>query len=101
MREPAPAFKTMEVTSRFEKSVAKLQKAQKDQVRARVKQLFDNPAHPSLKAHPIKPDQYYHEAYVNTGDRIIYIPEGSHLKLVDVVPHDDIDRYSAAPKQKR
>ena len=90
----------MEVTPRFEKSVAKLQKAQKDQVRARTKLLFDNPAHPSLKAHSIKPGKYYHEAYVNTGDRIIYIPEGSHLKLVDVVPHDDIDRYSAAPKQK-
>lgn len=100
MREPAPPFKTVEVTARFEKSVAKLQKPQRDQVWAKAKLLFDNPAHPSLKAHSIKPDKYYHEAYVNTGDRIVYIPEGSHLVLVDVVPHDDIDRYRSAPKQK-
>jgi mRNA-degrading endonuclease YafQ of YafQ-DinJ toxin-antitoxin module len=89
----------MEVLPRFEKSVAKLQKEQRDQVKVRTKLLFDNPAHPSLKAHSIKPDKYYHEAYVNTGDRIIYIPEGSHLVLVDVVPHDDIGRYGKRPRQ--
>ena len=76
-----------------------MQKAEREQVAARAKLLFDNPAHPSLKAHSIKPGKYYHEAYVNAGDRIIYIPEGSHLVLVDVVPHDDIDRYRDAPKK--
>lgn len=45
----------------------------------------------------IKPDKYYWEAYVNRGDRIIYIPEGSHLVLVDVVAHNDIKRYSNRP----
>jgi mRNA-degrading endonuclease RelE of RelBE toxin-antitoxin system len=89
----------MEVLPRFEKSVAKLQKAQREQVAARTKLLFENPAHPSLKAHSIKPGKFYHEAYANAGDRIIYIPEGSHLVLVDVVPHDDIDRYRDAPNK--
>ena len=89
----------MEVLPRFEKSVAKLQKAQREQVAARTKLLFENPAHPGLKAHSIKPGKFYHEAYANAGDRIIYIPEGSHLVLVDVVPHDDIDRYRDAPNK--
>lgn len=66
---------------------------------ARTKLLFENPAHPSLKAHSIKPGKFYHEAYANAGDRIIYIPEGSHLVLVDVVPHDDLDRYRDAPNK--
>ncbi len=60
--------------------------------------LFENPAHPSLKAHQIKPDKHYWEAYVNRGDRIIYIPEGSHLVLVDIVAHDDISRYGKRPR---
>jgi hypothetical protein len=33
------------------------------------------------------------------GDRIIYIPEGSHLVLVDVVSHDDIGRYGKRPRE--
>jgi mRNA-degrading endonuclease RelE of RelBE toxin-antitoxin system len=97
VRQPAPAFKTLEVTQQYKEAVAKLQEPVRKQVSIRAKLLFDNPAHPSLKAHSIKPDKHYWEAYVNRGDRIIYIPEGSHLVLVDVVTHDDIDRYAKRP----
>lgn len=97
MRQPAPAFQTLEITEQYKGAVARLQQSVLKQVAARAKLLFENPAHPSLKAHSIKPDKYYWEAYVNRGDRIIYIPEGSHLVLVDVVTHDDIRRYSKRP----
>ena len=100
MRQPAPAFLTLELTEQFEKAAAKLQKAQRKQLARRIKLLFDNPAHPGLKTHQIKPGEYYWEAYLNLGDRIIYIPEGSRLVLVDVVPHDDIDRYGKRPRQQ-
>lgn len=100
MRQPAPAFQTLEITQQYKGAVAKLQDGTRRQVSARARLLFDNPAHPSLKAHSIKPDKHYWEAYVNRGDRIIYIPEGSHLVLVDVVSHDDISRYSKRPAQR-
>ena len=60
--------------------------------------LIQDRAHPSLNAHHIEPDKYYWEAYVNRGDRLIYIPEGTVLILVDVVHHDDIKRYSKRPR---
>jgi mRNA-degrading endonuclease RelE of RelBE toxin-antitoxin system len=97
VRQPAPSFETLETTEQFEHALAALQEATRKQVVARIKLLFDNPAHPGLNAHPVKPDKYYWEAYVNGGDRIIYISEGSHLVLVDVVAHDDIGRYSKRP----
>lgn len=99
MRQPAQGFLTLEVTEQYERALADLQEATRRQVAARTTLLFDNPAHPSLNAHRIKPDKYYWEAYVNRGDRIIYIPEGSHLVLVDVVPHDRIGRYGKRPRE--
>ncbi|HET6231776.1 MAG TPA: hypothetical protein VFE05_17000 [Longimicrobiaceae bacterium] len=99
MRQSAPAFLTLEVTPRYEKALATLQDAVRKQAAARALLLFSNPAHPSLKTHAIKPDRHYHEAYVNRGDRIIYIPQGSHLVLVDIVAHDEIGRYAKKPKQ--
>lgn len=97
MRQPAPAFKTLETTQQYKEAVANLQPAARKQVAAHARLLFENPAHPSLRTHSIKPDKYYWEAYVNRGDRIIYIPEGSHLVLIDVVSHDDIGRYARRP----
>lgn len=88
MRQPAPAFQTLEITEQYSQALAALTKETRKQAIARAKMLFDNPAHPSLKAHSVKPGKYFWEAYVNRGDRIIYIPEGSHLVLVDIVAHD-------------
>lgn len=100
MRQPAPAFQTLEITEQYKEAVAKLQPATRKQAAKRAKLLFENPAHPSLQTHSIKPDKYYWEAYVNLGDRIIYIPEGSHLVLIDIVAHDDINRYSKRPANR-
>lgn len=100
MRQPAPGYQTLEITEQYKEAVAKLQQAARKQVAARAKLLFGNPAHPGLNAHSIKPDKHFWEAYVNRGDRIIYIPEGSHLVLVDVVAHDDIGRYSKRPSKR-
>jgi hypothetical protein len=98
--EPAPPFLTLAIAKRFEKTTAKLQEAQCKQLARQSRLLFENPAHPSLKAHQIKPDKFYWEAYLNDSDRIVYLPQGSHLVLVDVVPHDDIGRYGKRPKKK-
>lgn len=100
MREPAPPFLTLKVAKRFEKTTATLQEAQRKQLARQSRLLFENPAHSSLRAHPVKPDKYYWEAYLNNSDRIVYVPDGSRLVLVDVVPHDDIGRYGKRPRKK-
>src|SRR5215212_5914374 len=58
--------------------------------RRTVKKLIDDPTRPGLETHTVKPGKYYWEAYINDGDRLIYRPEGRHLKVVDFVKHDDI-----------
>lgn len=98
MRQPAPAFTSLERTRRFIKAVETLQQSQRKQLQKQLAQLVQDPAHPSLKAHQIKPDKHYWAAYLNRGDRIIYIPEGSHLVMVDIVPHDRISSYGKRRK---
>jgi hypothetical protein len=98
VHHPAKGFLTLEVTEQYAGALDELETAVRKQAVARARLLFENPAHPSLKAHQIKPDKYYWEAYVNRGDRLIYIPEGSHLVLVDVVPHDRISAYGKRRK---
>jgi hypothetical protein len=100
VRQPSPGFLVVRETDTYKVAVAGLQKGQRDQLGTRVALLIQDRAHPSLKAHSVKPDKYYWEAYLNKGDRIIYIPDGSTLILVDVVPHDDISRYSKRPRNK-
>jgi mRNA-degrading endonuclease YafQ of YafQ-DinJ toxin-antitoxin module len=98
MGEAAKPFSTTETGPRFEKSYRHFPASVRKQIDKSISHLTSNPAHPGLESHPIKPDRYYWEAYVNKGVRLIYRPQGSHLVLVDVVTHDDIKRYGCAPK---
>jgi len=100
VRQPASPFKTADQTARFVTAFTTLEANERKRALAKIELLIGNPAHPSLKTHPVKPDRYYWEAYLNKGDRIIYIPQGSHLVLVDIVAHDDIARYAKRPKAK-
>jgi hypothetical protein len=59
VRQPAPAFATVERTRRFDKAVAGLQAAQRKQLQKRLAMLIQDPAHTSLSAHQIHPDKYY------------------------------------------
>lgn len=48
---------------------------------------------PGLRIKPIQPTQYYLEARINSGDRIIFrVAEGT-IFFVDVAAHDEIARY--------
>jgi len=62
---------------------------------ALIKQIFS----PGLRVKPIKPDKYYLEARINSGDRIIFRLEEGTIFFVNVVPHDQIWRYGKRPKR--
>lgn len=53
---------------------------------------------PGMQVKPIQPDKYYDEARINDGDRLVHRIDGGTLWVVDVVPHDDIDRYGRKVK---
>ncbi len=101
MSGAAKPFSTIEVRKKFGKSYRSFPASIRTQIDKSISLLMSNPAHPGLESHPIQPDRYYWEAYVNRGVRLIYRAEGSHLKIVDVVTHDDIGRYSRAPRSSQ
>jgi hypothetical protein len=49
---------------------------------------------------PIQPDKYYFEARISSGDRIVFRVEGGAIFFLDVVKHDDIDRYGRRPRSR-
>ena len=48
---------------------------------------------PGMRVKPIEPEKDYNEARINDGDRIVFRIEGGCVWFVDIVDHDDIDRY--------
>ena len=56
---------------------------------------------PGLRVKPIQPDKYYNEARINSGDRIVFRIEEGTIMFIDVVKHDDIDRYGRRPRGPR
>lgn len=57
---------------------------------------IDSPG-PNVK--PILPDKHYFEARVSSGDRIVFRKEQSAVIFVDVIKHDDIERYGRRPRK--
>jgi len=86
-------FLAAEFSKRFEKSYAGLTVAQQNGVDRAVIALLKRKPTPGMRIKPIQPDKYYDEARINDGDRLVHRIEGDTLWVVDVVPHDDIDRY--------
>jgi hypothetical protein len=48
---------------------------------------------PGMRIKPIEPEKYYNEARINDGDRLVFRIESGCVWFVDVVDHDEIDRY--------
>jgi hypothetical protein len=58
-----------------------------------VLSLVKRESPPGLRVKPIQPEKYYMEARISSGDRIVFRVEGGAIYFVDVVKHDDIERY--------
>ena len=56
---------------------------------------------PGLRVKPIQPDKHHYEARITSGDRIVFRIEGGTIFFVDVVKHDDIERYGRRPRTPR
>ena len=56
---------------------------------------------PGLNVKPILPDKHYLAARISSGDRVVFRREGTSIYFMDVVKHDDIERYSRRPRRPR
>lgn len=61
--------------------------------------LIKRESPPGLRVKPIQPEKYYFEARISSGDRIIFRVEAETIYFVDVVKHDDIERYGRRPRK--
>jgi hypothetical protein len=62
--------------------------------------LIKGESSPGLRVKPIWPEKYYLEARLNQGDRIVFRIEGGTLYFVDIVSHDEIDRYGRRKRRR-
>ncbi len=81
----ARAFKALVVTKRFEKSFRRLGSESQEQCRDALEQLIQEPPAPGLHLKPIRPNNTFWEARLNSGDRIVLLPEGDSAVVMDVI----------------
>lgn len=87
------AFKTVTLTKRFEKSYGKLDEAIADQCDDAILDLKTEPLPPGLRMKPIRPNNVYYEARINSGDRLVIYPVSDTAYVMDVVTHDEIKQW--------
>lgn len=92
------SFLNAEFSDQWKKSYVKLQNEQKKGVDKVVMAIIKSETTPGMRLKPIEPSKYYDEARANAGDRVVHQIANGTAYFVDIVPHDDINRYGRAPK---
>jgi mRNA-degrading endonuclease RelE of RelBE toxin-antitoxin system len=98
---PRPAVRSAVWTEQWWESYDRLpgdRQASCDRV---VMALIKGTQGPGLHVKPILPDKHYLEGRISSGDRVVFRVEGATIYFMDVVKHDDIDRYGRRPRQPR
>lgn len=83
-------FTSLQLTRRFEKSFRRLGSDAQAQCEDALAQLLQDPVLPGLHLKPIRPNNKFWEARLNSGDRIVLIPDGDTAWVMDVISHDEI-----------
>jgi len=86
----ARRFTSLQLTRRFEKSFRRLGSDAQAQCEDALEQLLRNPVLPGLHLKPIRPNNKFWEARLNSGDRIVLLPDGDTAWVMDVISHDEI-----------
>lgn len=86
----ARAFKSLQLTKRFEKSFRRLGADSQAQCQDALEQLLQDPVLPGLHLKPIRPNNTFWEARLNSGDRLVLLPDGEMAWVMDVISHDEI-----------
>jgi hypothetical protein len=91
-------FLAAEWSEQWQRSYARLGAQQQRACDKAAIALIKREASSGLRIKPIRPDKYYREARINTGDRIVFRVDGGTIFFVDVVAHDDVASYGKRPR---
>lgn len=80
-------------SKRWAKAYASLSVEQKKDADKVVMALIKQESTPGMRVKPIEPDKHFYEARINDGDRLVFRVGDGKVWFIDVVVHDDIDRY--------
>lgn len=83
-------FTSLQLTKHFEKSFRRLGSDAQAQCEDALEQLLEEPVRPGLHLKPIRPNNKFWEARLNSGDRIVLLPDGDTAGVMDVIGHDEI-----------
>ena len=80
-------------TDQFKESYAKLQANEQKSVDRVALAIMKGEVTPGMRIKPIEPEKYYNEARLNDGDRLVHRVQDGTVYFVDVVSHDQINKY--------
>ena len=86
----ARRFASLYLTRRFEKSFRRLGSDAQAQCEGALEQLLHNPVPPGLHLKAIRPNNKFWEARLNSGDRLVLLPDGDTVWIMDVISHGEI-----------
>ena len=93
-------FLTAEWSERWKASYVRLSPERQAACDRAAIALIKRESSPGLRIKPILPKKYYLEARLNQGDRIVFRIEAGTIYFVDVIAHDEIDRYGKRSKRR-
>lgn len=77
----------------FKESYAKLQANEQKSADKVSFAIMKGEVTPGMRIKPIEPEKYYNEARLNDGDRLVHRIQEGTVYFVDIVPHDQINKY--------
>ena len=80
-------------TDQLKESYAKLQAHEQKSADRVTLAIMKGEGTPGMRIKPIEPEKYYNEARISDGDRIVHRIAAGTAFFVDIVPHDQINRY--------
>ncbi len=83
----------LHVTRRFIRAYRRLTPPWQEHCDATVRLLLQDPSHRRLRLRPIEPAGFYEEARVAIGGKLILMPHGDTVYVLDVVTPVEAARY--------
>ena len=80
-------------TDQFRESYAKLPANEQKSADRVTFAIMKGELTQGMRIKPIEPEKYYNEARINDEDRIVHRIDAGTVFFVDVVPHDQINKY--------
>jgi hypothetical protein len=86
-------FLAAEFSKRWDRTYQGLTPSQQRAIDDVVIALMKQKPTSGMRVKPVQPEKYYHEARINSGDRVVFRTAQDTMWFVDIVEHDHIGRY--------